>query len=143
MARGNVSSGDAIHGHGETFPTCCPPRKLSARTGKLPVCPCTAIVFQGSDLRLVPKRLNNFPNLLPSSTATYTGVSGSQNDSFVRRASPSFSIPFILSLSLAISGYHRFYRLLDFPRVSMSSLVCYSSPLCFNNKSSSLLDVSP
>jgi hypothetical protein len=38
--------GAPIHGHGETFPTCCPPRKLSARAGKLPVCPCTAIVFQ-------------------------------------------------------------------------------------------------
>lgn len=117
----------------KTFPTCCPPRKLSARTGKLPVCPCTAIVFQRSDLRLVPRRLNNFPNLLPSSTATCTGVSASQNDLFVSRASPYFPLS-----SLCWSGDHQFYRLLDFPRRSMS-FVCYSCPLSPNGNSFGLL----
>jgi len=139
MARGNVLPGDAIHDHGETFPTCCPPRKLSARTGKLPVCPCTAIVFQRSDLRLVPRRLNNFLNLLPSSTVTCTRVNGSQNGSFVHRA--------LLHHSLFLFSYlgYRFYRILDFPRVSMLSLVQCSLLLLSlypNGKLNSLLDFS-
>lgn len=45
---------------------------------------------------------------------------------------PHFSV--LPSFSLCISGDHRFYRLLHFPRVSMSSLVCYSCPLCPNGK---------
>lgn len=135
MARGNVLPGDAIHDHGETFPTCCPPRKLSARTGKLPVCPCTAIVFQRSDLRLVPRRLNNFLNLLPSSTCT--GISGSQNGSFVHRALlhhflflSSYLGPPILSTSRLPAGINVIFSL------------CYFCPLYPNGKSNSLLDFS-
>lgn len=128
MARGSVPSGTPSMAMLKLS-------QLVARRGnfshELENCPCVPArpQFFRSDLRLVPRRLNNFLNLLQCSTSTCIcrKASDSQNDAL---RPLSLFLPFFLLVQIIADSIN----LQTSRRKSMSSLDCYSCLFYFERK---------